>query len=118
MVLLMVAVACDRPASHDENDEGGDTESLSCADAPIVTYESFGRGFLATYCNGCHAAGVTNRQGAPQDVTFDDAEQASAWADRILTRALVDDEGPPMPPAGGIVPDDAERAEVWLRCWP
>ena len=97
---------------------GSETAAFSCDDVPIITYDTFGRGFLATYCNGCHGGLVENRQNAPESVVFDTREQASDFADRILARSLPDEGVTPMPPAGGITPDDSERARIWLTCYP
>jgi cytochrome c5 len=119
LVVAALAGACDDGASSEEDGATlSDGSARSCDQAPVVTYESFGRGFLTTYCNGCHAGAVTSRQGAPPDVVFDDAEQARAWADRILARSFPDDGVAPMPPAGGLVPEDADRAWIWLHCYP
>lgn len=89
-------------------------ESGPCTDAPIVTYESFGRGFLKENCATCHAATSPERLGAPADVTLDDAAQAWAWKDRILARAAV--EPATMPPQGGTTVDDREKLRIWLGC--
>lgn len=102
----------------DETDGETDTEAFSCESAPAVTYETFGQGFLSSYCNGCHGAAAADRRGAPPMVVFDDAAQATQWAPRIRSRVFVDDQAPPMPPAGGIPPDDLARAEIWLDCYP
>lgn len=123
--------ACDdsgNDASQDTGDSGvatgdategeTDTEGLSCETAPVVTYETFGRGFLASYCNGCHGAAAIDRQGAPEMVTFDDAASASEWAPRIRERVFAAEGTPAMPPAGGITPDDRDRATIWLDCYP
>ncbi len=104
--------------SETGTDGGTDTEALSCDDAPVITYETFGRGFLSTYCNGCHGAEAVDRQNAPADVVFDTRAQATDWADRIYTRVFPTEGTTPMPPAGGIVPDDEERARIWLTCYP
>ncbi len=86
-----------------------------CRDAPFETYETFGRGFLATWCAGCHAATSLERFGAPVDVTFDTRAEAVAWGDRILARAAVDPAT--MPPAGGSSLLDRERLRIWLTCF-
>ena len=101
-----------------EGDTEGDTEAFSCQASPTVTYDTFGRGFLATYCNGCHGQEANDRQGAPDDVVFDDGIQATDWADRIHARVFPAEGAVPMPPAGGVTPDDLERARIWLECYP
>ncbi len=87
-----------------------------CASAPVVTYESFGRGFLTQNCQACHASTVTGeaRLGAPEDVAFDTADAAWAHADRILARAAAD--APTMPPQAGTTDDDRQRLTWWLAC--
>jgi uncharacterized membrane protein len=86
-----------------------------CREAPFETYETFGRGFLATWCAGCHAATTRERFGAPPEVTFDTRAEAVALKDRILARAAV--EPATMPPAGGSSLLDRERLRIWLTCF-
>jgi hypothetical protein len=92
----------------------GDSAVDPCAEAPVVTWETFGKGFLRENCQGCHASTVTDRAGAPVDVTFDDEAQALAWRERILARAATD--VPTMPPQGGTTDDDRWRLAIWLTC--
>ena len=47
----------------------------ACIDVPLITYASFGQGFITFNCQGCHGSGAANRQGAPEFVTFDSHEQ-------------------------------------------
>ncbi len=115
-VLALVFAAC--VAARDEGTSSNSTGALDCETSSVITYDTFGRGFLAAYCNGCHGGAVANRRGAPGDVVFDNAEDASMLADRIAVRVLqADDELPPMPPGGGVTPDDRERVRVWLTCF-
>ncbi len=103
-----------------DTDDGTGTGSgeLSCDDAPVVTYDTFGRGFLSTYCDGCHAPAVVDRQGAPANVVFDTRDRAAEFADRILARSAPEGGAPvTMPPAGGIVAADIARLEIWLTCY-
>ncbi len=96
---------------------GADTASAdACADAPIVTYASFGRGFLTQECQGCHASTVTGdaRQGAPDEVHFDAVDDVWIHADRILARAS--GEAPTMPPQAGTDADDRALLAWWLTC--
>jgi hypothetical protein len=110
----------DTDGGTDDGDTDAETEGepLTCDEAPVITYDTFGRGFLATYCNGCHGGQVVDRQGAPENVIFDDADRASAFSERILSRVLPDTGVPPMPPNGGVVVDDIDRLVVWLQCYP
>ena len=89
-------------------------DSGLCATAPVVTYETFGSGFLTENCQTCHASTSPDRTEAPEEVTFDSPEAAWTWADRILVRAGGDT--PTMPPMGGTTPDDRYLLEVWLTC--
>lgn len=119
---LVVVLGCDD--GGDDAGEGTSTGAGSgdalapCDEQPVLTYDTFGRGFLAAYCDGCHAATAERRQGAPAEVTFDTHEQALAFADRILARTAPSDGSPPtMPPVGGVTDADRERLLVWLGCW-
>ena len=94
--------------------DADDTGLGFCADAPIVTYESFGAGFFTQECQTCHASTSPNRLGAPEEVVFDTEEQILALKDRVLIRAT--GEAPTMPPQGGVGEDDLARLEAWLRC--
>ena len=85
-----------------------------CAEAPVVTWDTFGQGFLRENCQGCHASTVVDRAGAPAEVTFDDEAQALAWRERILARAA--GATATMPPLGGTTEDDRWRLRVWLTC--
>lgn len=121
-LLLCAAIVggCDDGSAGD--DEGGSSVGSSgglapCDEQPVLTYDTFGRGFLATYCDGCHGAAVQARQGAPADVVFDTREQALALADRILARTAPEDGEPTMPPVGGVTDEDRARLRVWLGCW-
>lgn len=89
-------------------------EDGPCADAPVLTWDNFGGGFLVENCQACHASTAPDRQGAPSDVVFDTEEDAWAWSARILARATGD--APDMPPQDGIDADDRTRLDLWLRC--
>ncbi len=91
----------------------GDTGD-ACADAPVVTYETFGAGFLRQNCQACHASTTLDRAGAPAEVTFDTVDEAWTWKERILERAAVDP--PTMPPMGGTTEDDRAKLTFWLTC--
>ncbi len=102
-----------------ETEGGTGLDEIDCDQQPVITYDTFGRGFLASYCNGCHGGQVVDRKGAPPTVVFDDRTQVSAQAHRIYARIMQLDESlSPMPPAGGIPPDDLARAQIWLTCYP
>jgi uncharacterized membrane protein len=86
-----------------------------CADQPVVTWETFGEGFLIERCQACHASTAPATYGVPAGVHFDTEDQARARADRILEVAT--GASPTMPPQGGVSADDRERLRVWLSCW-
>jgi len=96
-------------------DEGGDdTADAWCEEQPTVVYNNFGKSFMTTYCQGCHASAAVDRYGAPEEVTFDDVDEVWSWQSRILARSTGDD--PSMPPSGGVHEDDRYLLLVWLTC--
>ena len=105
-LLFLLVGGCSDSASTGEVDCGADT--------PAVTWETFGQGFTATYCQGCHASTAADRYGAPEGVTFDTVKEVWFWKDRILSRSVGDDSS--MPPAGGVSEDDRTKLEWWLVC--
>ena len=88
--------------------------SEECVDAPLITYSSFGQGFIDFNCQGCHGSGAPNRQGAPESVTFDNHEEVLFWLERIYQRTHISLD---MPPALGIFEEDQERLRIWIDCW-
>lgn len=86
----------------------------ACDDAPRVTWDEWGHGFLLTQCQGCHASTAPERYGATDGVFFDTVEDACTWAERIEARVL-DDET--MPPAGGLTQDEKLLLSTWIECW-
>ena len=88
--------------------------SEECVDAPLITYSSFGQGFIDFNCQGCHGSGAPNRQGAPESVTFDNHEEVFFWLERIYQRTHISLD---MPPALGIFEEDQERLRIWIDCW-
>lgn len=132
MILLVLACARGIAEKGDPADTGagspGDTDSApvgetggpdpadpTCDEAPVVTWDNFGRGFLVENCQACHASTAPDRHGAPIEVVFDTEGDARAWKDRILARAA--GEAPTMPPMGGTSADDRYLLGVWLTCW-
>jgi hypothetical protein len=105
----------DDTADDSGTDSGTDSVDPICADAPVVTWDSWGQGFLSANCQSCHSSTTLDRHGAPDDIIFDDRDTALAVSDRILARSAGDN--PTMPPSGGVSEDDRYRLEVWLTCW-
>jgi len=93
----------------------GEPVDPACVDVPLITYATFGDGFLTFYCQGCHGSESDERFGAPENVTFDDHDQASAWL--YVIRDVVIGDRPSMPPAGGMPSEELERLRIWIDCW-
>lgn len=91
-----------------------------CANEVQLTYDSWGRGFLDTHCNGCHSSitAPAQRRGAPPGVDFDTYGGVLQWAERIEDRVLVapDEERIEMPPGGGPTPEELSMLHEWLQC--
>jgi len=91
----------------------GPEASASCDD---LSYETFGEGYLRSWCTGCHHSALEgdDREGAPEAVNLDTHEGALEWLDRVETRATGDE--PTMPPVGGADAHERERFAQWLQC--
>ena len=115
-MILWIWLAC---ASGDEQPkatgDSGETVDSFCEDVPLVTYETFGQGFIIENCQSCHASTSTNRYGAPESIHFDTYEEIIATADDIL--AEVTGDNPQMPSAGGVDEDKRMLLQIWLECW-
>jgi uncharacterized membrane protein len=87
---------------------------VSCPpEGTSLTYETFGRAFLASRCQTCH--GSADRDGAPATFDFATLEAVRTHKARIFARAAADNTT--MPPG----PDDPAREErdklaEWLAC--
>jgi uncharacterized membrane protein len=108
---LLVGCGSEEPGTEPSTAE---TAARLCEDAPVVTWDNFGAGFVTQSCQSCHASTTPDRHGAPEDVVFDTEEDVWAWSDRILVRSI--GEEPTMPPQGGVSEDDRYLLEVWLTC--
>jgi uncharacterized membrane protein len=80
-----------------------------------LTYESFGRDFMAQNCQICHGQSDGDRNGAPSGFDFGTVERVRDHAPRIFARAAADNVT--MPP-GPDDPPASERNELaeWLAC--
>ena len=113
--MLVLLCGC---ADDPEVDDPGQTQDPLCGpETPTVTWETFGQGFMDTYCQGCHAAETPNRQGAPEIFSFDTESDAVAHATAILDSTAPLDGEARMPPNGGPSEDDRARLEIWLTCF-
>ena len=95
--------------------DSGDTDTI-CVSNPALSYENFGKGFLDRYCTGCHSSlvPVTNRNGAPEGVDFNDYRRVITWRERILIRTL--DTTSPMPPGTGPSQTEFDLLTEWIGC--
>jgi uncharacterized membrane protein len=109
--LFVLLAACGDDADSPPN---GDEPPVLCADAPLVTWDNFGAGFVKESCQPCHASTAPDRHDAPATVSFDTEEDVWGWAPQILD--LATGEAPAMPPQGGVDEDDRFLLEVWLTC--
>ncbi|HSN32152.1 MAG TPA: hypothetical protein VLU41_05670, partial [Ideonella sp.] len=91
-----------------------------CPPENVLTWRSFGAGFLLTWCTGCHSSALAEdaRQGAPPAVDFDTYARYKPFERLVYERAVteahaiaVDPEAAasPMPPAGLVPAADRER---------
>ena len=101
---------------------------VACAETPLaiddypcpetstqLTYDSFGRAFLTTWCNHCHNAGEGKRSGAPESYRFATLDDVRKHARRIFVRAAATNVT--MPPGPEDPPADArEQLAEWLAC--
>jgi hypothetical protein len=97
-----------------------------CPPDNVLTWRSFGAGFLLTWCTGCHASGLpeAERQGAPAGVDFDTYAAYKPLERLVHERAVLEAHAAatdpaaasPMPPAGVVPEADRRRLEQWIAC--
>ena len=91
-------------------------EERPCPDDNELTFSNFGRGFMLSWCTGCHSSSLRGeeRAGAPDGTDFDRLAPIQDFAERIWVRSA--DDNLTMPPVGG--PSDEERFLLgqWLAC--
>jgi uncharacterized membrane protein len=107
LVLGLVLVGCGAETSIDD---------YPCPpDGTKLTYETFGRAFLADSCQTCHGQSTGDRKGAPSGYDFGTLDAVRTYKGRIFARAAADNVT--MPP-GPDDPPAAERAKLaeWLAC--
>ena len=87
----------------------------ACATGTHTSWENTGRPITLAWCVPCHSGALVpdERQGAPEEVNFDDYEAVVLWADRIRVRAT---EAMDMPPMGGVPQEDLDALAEWIDC--
>ena len=117
MIALLLVLGCGN--GPDPTDTGSAPPPGACDDAPVLSWENFGEGFLLENCQSCHAESAPYRAQSenppPESVTFDSYEKTIAL--RTLILATTTGDNPSMPPRGGVSPVDADKLEIWLNCW-
>ena len=105
----------------DESEVLGTPTAAECPTDSVLSYETFGRDFMADYCVRCHSTELegTARSGAPEGHDFDVFEGIIAVADHIDQVAAAGPDAvntmmPPTPPK----PTEEERFQLgeWLAC--
>jgi uncharacterized membrane protein len=100
----------------------GQASGTACPQGSDLTYETFARSFMQSYCTRCHSSALSNsqRRGAPSDHNFDTLEGLRATEpEHIDEQAAAGPDGvnTAMPPTAPK-PTDAERRDLgeWLAC--
>lgn len=107
LAALLLVAACRPETSIDE---------YPCPkEGTKLTYESFGRDYLAQNCQTCHGQASGERKGAPSGFDFGTIESVRDHKARIFARAAADNvtmpPGPDDPPA-----DQRYQLAEWLAC--
>jgi uncharacterized membrane protein len=124
-VTLSVAVsACsddhDEHGAHHEEQVGVPT-GASCPPSSTLTWDSFGRSFMTSYCTRCHSSQLTGpaRQSAPLGHDFDTENGVIVVAEHVdgLAAAGPNAVNTAMPPSNPM-PTEAERRQLgeWVAC--
>ena len=99
----------------------GQKSGAVCPTTQTLTYDNFGKKFMDSYCQRCHAKAQTGaaRSGAPDDDYFDTVADVRRLAEEIdglaaAGPAAVNTEMPEADPR----PTEAERRQLgeWLAC--
>lgn len=111
--IFLLLAACDG-GDGSSTDQDPDDPRAICKDAPTVTWENFGEGFIKEACQPCHATTAIDRHDAPPTVFFDTEDDVWRWAPQVVD--VTTGEAPTMPPQGGVSDEDRYLLEVWLTC--
>ena len=95
---------------------GGEEGPLDVCPPNSQEQQDSGSFILFTTCIGCHSQNLSgvDRQGAPADSNFDNAELIKAQADEIYARSI----DRTMPPGGGLNDMQLESLRAYLACLP
>lgn len=118
--LFVVAglVAC---SDDHHGEEEGAPSGAACAPAEGLSYESFGRSFMETYCTRCHSSTLSGaaRNGAPLNHDFDTflgvfdvAEHIDEYA--AAGPAAVNEKMPISDPRPSL--GERQKLGRWLAC--
>jgi uncharacterized membrane protein len=125
VTLSVVVSAC-----SDEHDDGhgehhgeqvGVATGASCPPNSTLTWDSFGRSFMTSYCTRCHSSQLTGpaRQSAPLGHDFDTENGVIVVAEHVdgLAAAGPQAVNTAMPPSNPM-PTEAERRQLgeWVAC--
>jgi uncharacterized membrane protein len=119
-LLMLGGPGCSSDSDAHSESEGVATDA-TCPPGSALSYETFGRDFMTSYCTRCHSSSLSGpaRNGAPNDHDFDTFEGIMAQAEHIDEYAAA---GPSatnteMPPSGAA-PSEDERLKLgeWLAC--
>ncbi|MEO0602337.1 MAG: hypothetical protein AAF211_12920 [Myxococcota bacterium] len=87
----------------------------TCLREPPLDYDNTGDGLIGRHCRPCHSEFVreAQRAGAPEGIDFDDEQDVLDWAELIEDEAIIQQT---MPPAGGMLQNERDALEEYLRC--
>ena len=103
------------------NDVLGPPTGSTCPEDSTLTWDTFGREFMTTYCTRCHGESIDgpSRQGAPKDHNFDSAALVREELEHVDESAAAgpDAVNMGMPPSDPT-PTEEERRKLgeWLAC--
>ncbi|MCY1060758.1 cytochrome c [Nannocystis sp. SCPEA4] len=111
---VVITAAC-------QEEEEGTPSGAMCPEDSTLTWDSFGKDFMANYCTRCHAVAVKGsaRQGAPNDHNFESGPLVRLELDHIDKAAAAgpDAINTSMPPSAPM-PTEEERRKLgeWVAC--
>jgi len=99
----------------------GKPTASACPQNSTLTYDTFGRGFMESYCTRCHSSALTGaaRKGAPSFHDFDTRFGIEAVSDHIdettaAGPAAVNQGMPPRGPRPSL--DERRQLGEWIAC--